>query len=183
MEASHHSFQLRERIRSRLQGLGAAMLVEGNDRAIAADRQPRIEAEKRITARLLRLLRRFEEERVTAIVEFLEGGGRRLTIRHEIDEDRDDVAESGQFGEPFARRDDGDVAHWRHLRSPRSGERVTRLELATSSLARRCSTTELHPHLERVGIMSTAPVGARFLSSSLGAGRSPRHFREAKGFF
>ena len=26
------------------------------------------------------------------------------------------------------------------------GERVTRLELATSSLARRCSTTELHPH-------------------------------------
>ena len=25
-------------------------------------------------------------------------------------------------------------------------ERVTRLELATSSLARRCSTTELHPH-------------------------------------
>src|SRR5437588_4343560 len=27
-------------------------------------------------------------------------------------------------------------------------ERVTRLELATSSLARRCSTTELHPRLE-----------------------------------
>src|SRR5437588_4817185 len=27
-------------------------------------------------------------------------------------------------------------------------ERVTRLELATSSLARRCSTTELHPHLK-----------------------------------
>jgi hypothetical protein len=26
-------------------------------------------------------------------------------------------------------------------------ERVTRLELATSSLARRCSTTELHPQL------------------------------------
>src|SRR5437868_7998163 len=25
-------------------------------------------------------------------------------------------------------------------------QRVTRLELATSSLARRCSTTELHPH-------------------------------------
>lgn len=34
-------------------------------------------------------------------------------------------------------------------------ERVTRLELATSSLARRCSTTELHPHLS-AGIMSTA---------------------------
>src|SRR5436853_4219288 len=32
-------------------------------------------------------------------------------------------------------------------------ERVTRLELATSSLARRCSTTELHPHLKRVEIM------------------------------
>src|SRR5204863_166411 len=42
-------------------------------------------------------------------------------------------------------------------------ERVTRLELATSSLARRCSTTELHPHLERVGIMSTASAHARFL--------------------
>ena len=28
-------------------------------------------------------------------------------------------------------------------------ERVTRLELATSSLARRCSTTELHPHFTR----------------------------------
>jgi hypothetical protein len=34
-------------------------------------------------------------------------------------------------------------------------ERVTRLELATSSLARRCSTTELHPQLERDEIMST----------------------------
>ena len=33
------------------------------------------------------------------------------------------------------------------LRSKRRLERVTRLELATSSLARRCSTTELHPHL------------------------------------
>src|SRR5213593_79467 len=33
-------------------------------------------------------------------------------------------------------------------------ERVTRLELATSSLARRCSTTELHPRLEREEIMA-----------------------------
>src|SRR5260370_41707470 len=33
-------------------------------------------------------------------------------------------------------------------------ERVTRLELATSSLARRCSTTELHPHREKVEIMA-----------------------------
>src|SRR5437870_13307987 len=32
------------------------------------------------------------------------------------------------------------------LRTKRRLERVTRLELATSSLARRCSTTELHPH-------------------------------------
>src|SRR5678816_1344061 len=40
-------------------------------------------------------------------------------------------------------------------------ERVTRLELATSSLARRCSTTELHPHFERVRIMSTASASAR----------------------
>src|SRR5207253_4557335 len=31
------------------------------------------------------------------------------------------------------------------LRTKRRMERVTRLELATSSLARRCSTTELHP--------------------------------------
>jgi hypothetical protein len=30
-------------------------------------------------------------------------------------------------------------------RPSKVGERVTRLELATSSLARRCSTTELHP--------------------------------------
>src|SRR4051812_30985365 len=44
------------------------------------------------------------------------------------------------------------------------GERVTRLELATSSLARRCSTTELHPHFEREGIMSTGPRDARLLS-------------------
>jgi integrase len=33
------------------------------------------------------------------------------------------------------------------LRSKRRLERVTRLELATSSLARRCSTTELHPQI------------------------------------
>src|SRR5437899_9388865 len=33
-------------------------------------------------------------------------------------------------------------------------ERVSRLELATSSLARRCSTTELHPQLEGVEIMA-----------------------------
>src|SRR5207248_5456666 len=33
-------------------------------------------------------------------------------------------------------------------------ERVTRLELATSSLARRCSTTELHPHLKGTEIMA-----------------------------
>ena len=41
---------------------------------------------------------------------------------------------------------------------------MTRLELATSSLARRCSTTELHPHFEREGIMSTGPCDARLLS-------------------
>jgi hypothetical protein len=34
------------------------------------------------------------------------------------------------------------------LRSKRRLERVTRLELATSSLARRCSTTELHPQFQ-----------------------------------
>src|SRR4029077_11273770 len=34
------------------------------------------------------------------------------------------------------------------LRWERRLERVTRLELATSSLARRCSTTELHPRLK-----------------------------------
>src|ERR1035441_7204052 len=41
-------------------------------------------------------------------------------------------------------------------------ERVTRLELATSSLARRCSTTELHPHPERVEIMANPLVDATF---------------------
>src|SRR6266566_574023 len=40
------------------------------------------------------------------------------------------------------------------LRSKRRLERVTRLELATSSLARRCSTTELHPLLEGIEIMA-----------------------------
>ena len=54
-------------------------------------------------------------------------------------------------------------------------ERVTRLELATSSLARRCSTTELHPLMAyqpnpkseagRVGIMSGTPAEARLLWS------------------
>ena len=34
------------------------------------------------------------------------------------------------------------------LRFKRRLERVTRLELATSSLARRCSTTELHPRFQ-----------------------------------
>jgi hypothetical protein len=37
----------------------------------------------------------------------------------------------------------------RFLRSKKL-ERVTRLELATSSLARRCSTTELHPQIRRI---------------------------------
>jgi hypothetical protein len=40
-------------------------------------------------------------------------------------------------------------------------ERVTRLELATSSLARRCSTTELHPRFERVEIMCGCLLCAR----------------------
>src|SRR5438034_10753591 len=35
-------------------------------------------------------------------------------------------------------------------RSGYKNERVTRLELATSSLARRCSTTELHPHFTMI---------------------------------
>ncbi len=43
-------------------------------------------------------------------------------------------------------------------------ERVTRLELATSSLARRCSTTELHPQpIWRRGIISSGRPGARSL--------------------
>jgi Domain of unknown function (DUF6249) len=40
-------------------------------------------------------------------------------------------------------------------------ERVTRLELATSSLARRCSTTELHPR-KRIGIIARPLRGATF---------------------
>ncbi len=47
-------------------------------------------------------------------------------------------------------------------RCKRRLERVTRLELATSSLARRCSTTELHPQLERDDINSTLLRGATF---------------------
>src|SRR5438874_8456670 len=43
------------------------------------------------------------------------------------------------------------------------GQRVTRLELATSSLARRCSTTELHPRFEREEIMSIGRRDATFL--------------------
>ena len=49
------------------------------------------------------------------------------------------------------------------LRSKRRLERVTRLELATSSLARRCSTTELHPRFEREEIMSSGRRDATFL--------------------
>src|SRR5438552_2929544 len=67
---------------------------------------------------------------------------------------------------PFAVRCGGGRI-WIQKRECRAGtklERVTRLELATSSLARRCSTTELHPQTERVGIMSTASARARFLS-------------------
>src|SRR6266496_988063 len=45
----------------------------------------------------------------------------------------------------------------------RLGQRVTRLELATSSLARRCSTTELHPRIEREEIMSSDRRDATFL--------------------
>src|SRR5438477_12346130 len=47
------------------------------------------------------------------------------------------------------------------LRTKRKLERVTRLELATSSLARRCSTTELHPR-KRIGIIARPPRGATF---------------------
>ena len=47
-------------------------------------------------------------------------------------------------------------------RSGYKNERVTRLELATSSLARRCSTTELHPHFWGKQIMSSARRGATF---------------------
>ena len=49
------------------------------------------------------------------------------------------------------------------LRSRQMLERVTRLELATSSLARRCSTTELHPRFEREEIMSSGRRDATFL--------------------
>src|SRR5438067_738994 len=43
------------------------------------------------------------------------------------------------------------------LRTKRRLERVTRLELATSSLARRCSTTELHPRV-KAGSNNRSPV-------------------------
>src|SRR2546423_10846270 len=42
----------------------------------------------------------------------------------------------------------------------RKMEGVTRLELATSSLARRCSTTELHPRFEGTEIMAQSAFSA-----------------------
>ncbi len=47
-------------------------------------------------------------------------------------------------------------------------ERVTRLELATSSLARRCSTTELHPHLPAAS-SGEAGAGCNNVQRSTGA--------------
>src|SRR4030095_1981561 len=44
-------------------------------------------------------------------------------------------------------------------------QRVTRLELATSSLARRCSTTELHPQFLGEAIMSSGQRDATFYCS------------------
>src|SRR5204863_5638378 len=98
-------------------------------------------------------------ERITAVIEFLESRSRRFAVRDEVDENRNDIALFRQLGKTLARRDDGQLAH-----QSMAGERVTRLELATSSLARRCSTTELHPRLRGVGIMSAAPLDARSLS-------------------
>src|SRR5205823_7168823 len=46
------------------------------------------------------------------------------------------------------------------LRRGLERERVTRLELATSSLARRCSTTELHPRA-KVGSNNRSPLRLR----------------------
>src|SRR5437667_12709140 len=48
-------------------------------------------------------------------------------------------------GDVFAGAAIGRVRLRRAAETPPARERVTRLELATSSLARRCSTTELHP--------------------------------------
>jgi hypothetical protein len=59
-----------------------------------------------------------------------------------------------------------DAPAFASLNRRRRLERVTRLELATSSLARRCSTTELHPHSKaeiiarRVGCASRNCCGA-----------------------
>ena len=53
------------------------------------------------------------------------------------------------------------------------GERVTRLELATSSLARRCSTTELHPQF----------AGPAVLYAKAGSGgNNVRHVPRCKAF-
>src|SRR6202011_3092024 len=57
------------------------------------------------------------------------------------------------------------------VRSREDMERVTRLELATSSLARRCSTTELHPHVERVEIMAQRAHSATVNSGEWQSGR------------
>src|SRR5207244_6682676 len=55
------------------------------------------------------------------------------------------------------------------LHAKRRLERVTRLELATSSLARRCSTTELHPQFLRGNnnVQRPAPCNLLIASASL----------------
>ena len=87
---------------------------QGSERVFAvlpAHNQPRIKAQKGIQPRLLRLLRRFEQKGVPALVQFLIGGRGRLAVGHEIHEKRNDIAQFGQLGEPFAGRDDGKISH------------------------------------------------------------------------
>ena len=91
-EPGHNSFEGRERIRAAGVRHGLAVFIGANCAILAADCQTRPEAEKRVAARLLGLLGRFEEKRITAVIQFLECRGRGLGVRHEIDENGNDIA-------------------------------------------------------------------------------------------
>src|SRR5438552_8872984 len=60
-------------------------------------------------------------------------------------------------------------------RPSNAGERVTRLELATSSLARRCSTTELHPR--KVGSNNRSRLRQRNIFCESAPGEAPAENR------
>src|SRR5437763_1156908 len=110
-EPAHRSLQGYQRLRGLPHRGDLSIFLDGHRAIFAPDYQTRIESEKRISARLRRLLGRFKQERMPAFIQFVECRGGCLAIRDEVHEDRDDITEPGQVDESFARRDDGDVGH------------------------------------------------------------------------